>query len=45
MLTAFLDPALQWSDVDWLSGITKLPIVLKGVQTGEDAILAYEKGV
>lgn len=45
MLTAFLDPALQWSDIDWLRSITKMPIVLKGIQTGEDAVLAYEKGV
>ena len=39
------DPALSWNDVDWLRSIWNGPIVLKGVQTVEDAILAAERGV
>jgi isopentenyl diphosphate isomerase/L-lactate dehydrogenase-like FMN-dependent dehydrogenase len=36
---------LQWSDVEWLREHTRLPIVVKGVQTAEDALLCVEHGV
>jgi 4-hydroxymandelate oxidase len=36
---------LTWDEIDWMRGITKTPIVLKGVMTAEDAILAAEHGV
>ena len=39
------DPALAWSDVDWLRSVWRGPIVLKGIQTVADAILAAEAGV
>jgi len=39
------DPALSWDDVDWLRSIWDGPIVLKGVQSVEDAVLAAERGV
>ena len=39
------DPALAWDDVDWLRSIWDGPLVLKGVQTVDDAILATERGV
>jgi 4-hydroxymandelate oxidase len=35
---------LTWDDVAWLRGATRLPLVLKGVMTGEDARLACEHG-
>src|SRR5215217_6203922 len=38
------DPALSWADVDWLRSIWHGPIVLKGVQTVEDAVLAADAG-
>lgn len=38
------DPALTWRDFDWFRSITKLPIVIKGVLTAEDARLAVEHG-
>ena len=41
----FLDSSLTWKDVDWLRSITKLPVVLKGILTAEDAILAVKHGV
>eukprot|EP00392_Amoebophrya_sp_AT5.2_P003316 g3321.t1 len=44
-LSAWLDPSFDWEGLKWLQSITKLPIVLKGVQTGEDAVLAYEANV
>jgi L-lactate dehydrogenase (cytochrome) len=39
------DPALSWGDVDWLRSVWEGPIVLKGVQTVDDAVLAAERGV
>src|SRR5437763_15015551 len=39
------DPALAWGDVDWLRSVWDGPIVLKGVQTVVDAVLAAERGV
>jgi L-lactate dehydrogenase (cytochrome) len=39
------DPALSWADVDWLRGVWDGPIVLKGIQTVADAVLAAEHGV
>jgi isopentenyl diphosphate isomerase/L-lactate dehydrogenase-like FMN-dependent dehydrogenase len=37
--------SLTWDIVEWLRSITSLPIVLKGLLTGEDAYLAVERGV
>lgn len=39
------DAALSWSDLDWFRANWKGPIVLKGVQSVEDARLAVEAGV
>jgi 4-hydroxymandelate oxidase len=40
-----LSPAISWAHVDWLRGITTLPILLKGVLHPADARLAVEHGV
>jgi L-lactate dehydrogenase (cytochrome) len=39
------DPTLSWGDVDWLRSVWDGAIVLKGVQTTDDAVLAVERGV
>jgi L-lactate dehydrogenase (cytochrome) len=39
------DPALSWRDVEWLRSVWDGPIVLKGVQTVADAVLAADAGV
>jgi L-lactate dehydrogenase (cytochrome) len=39
------DPTLSWGDVDWLRSVWDGSIVLKGIQTTEDALLAAERGV
>ena len=39
------DPALSWADVDWLRSIWDGPIVVKGIQTVADAVLAADAGV
>ena len=38
------DATLSWRDLEWFRSITRLPIVLKGILTGEDARLAAEHG-
>jgi isopentenyl diphosphate isomerase/L-lactate dehydrogenase-like FMN-dependent dehydrogenase len=40
-----VDGSLTWQSLEWLRSITKLPLVLKGVMTAEDAALAVENGV
>jgi isopentenyl diphosphate isomerase/L-lactate dehydrogenase-like FMN-dependent dehydrogenase len=44
-LRNMLDSSVSWSDVDWLRSIAKVPIVVKGIQTAEDARLCAEHGV
>jgi L-lactate dehydrogenase (cytochrome) len=39
------DPALSWHDVDWLRSVWSGPIVLKGIQTVDDAVVAADTGV
>jgi 4-hydroxymandelate oxidase len=36
---------LTWRDVAWLKSITRLPVLLKGIMTGEDGARAVEEGV
>lgn len=44
-ISSFIDPALSWKDIPWFKSITKMPIILKGVQRVEDVIKAVEAGV
>jgi lactate 2-monooxygenase len=44
-LATFPNLALSWDDLAWLRGQTALPLVLKGVLTGEDAVRARDAGV
>ncbi len=39
-----LDSGLTWDDVAWLRSLTRLPILIKGVLTAEDAALAISHG-
>ncbi|GAA5844598.1 hypothetical protein JCM3766R1_002676 [Sporobolomyces carnicolor] len=43
-ISSFIDPGLSWKDLSWFKSITKMPIILKGVQCWEDAVLAAEAG-
>jgi lactate 2-monooxygenase len=45
MLGTFPNLALTWDDLGWLREQTSLPILVKGVLTGEDALRAREAGV
>ncbi len=43
-LSAIVDSTLTWRDLEWLRSISPLPLVVKGVLTAEDALLAAEHG-
>jgi lactate 2-monooxygenase len=45
MLAMFPNLGLTWDDLAWLRDRTKLPLLVKGVLTGEDALRARECGV
>lgn len=38
------DKALTWKDLDWLASLTDLPVLVKGVVRGDDAMRAVENG-
>ncbi|ODQ82117.1 hypothetical protein BABINDRAFT_59190 [Babjeviella inositovora NRRL Y-12698] len=40
--SALIDTALTWKDVAWFRSITSMKIVLKGIQTVQDAVLAVQ---
>jgi lactate 2-monooxygenase len=44
MLMTFANLGLTWDDLDWLRGQCSLPLVVKGVLRGDDALLAREHG-
>ncbi|NET07602.1 MAG: alpha-hydroxy-acid oxidizing protein [Symploca sp. SIO2B6] len=39
-----LDPGLTWKDLEWLQSLTTLPVVVKGILRGDDALRAVEYG-
>ncbi|HEU4565766.1 MAG TPA: alpha-hydroxy acid oxidase, partial [Gemmatimonadaceae bacterium] len=39
-----ISPSMTWDDVTWLRGITRLPVLLKGIVRADDAALAVEHG-
>ncbi|MGH9025105.1 MAG: alpha-hydroxy acid oxidase, partial [Acidimicrobiia bacterium] len=39
------DPSLSWQDVDWLRSVWDGPLIVKGIQTVEDAVLAADTGI
>ena len=41
---SLIDPSLTWDDLETLVSETDLPVLLKGIQTAEDAALAVEHG-
>ncbi|CAE7055829.1 unnamed protein product [Rhizoctonia solani] len=44
-ISGYQDPDVCWADIAWVRSITKLPLVIKGIQCVEDAEKAYEHGV
>src|ERR687885_2892542 len=45
MLATFPNVGLTWADLAWLREQTELPLLVKGVLTREDALLARDAGV
>lgn len=43
-LSSFIDPSLSWKDIGHIRSLTKMPIVIKGVQRKEDVLLAVDHG-
>jgi len=41
----FVEPALTWRDIGWLTSIMRIPVVLKGILNPDDADLAVQSGV
>merc|ERR1712079_666323 len=44
-ISSYIDPGLCWDDIPWFQDITKMKILLKGVQTGADAVRAFKLGL
>merc|ERR1712129_676220 len=44
-ISSYIDPGLCWEDIPWFQSITKMKILLKGVQCSEDAVRAFELGL
>ncbi|OLY83665.1 Hydroxyacid oxidase 1 [Smittium mucronatum] len=40
-----IDPSLNWNDIKEIKKLTKLPVLLKGILTHEDAAIAVDVGV
>lgn len=43
-VASLIDRSLSWKDIAWLKSITRLPILVKGVVTREDAELSVRNG-
>jgi isopentenyl diphosphate isomerase/L-lactate dehydrogenase-like FMN-dependent dehydrogenase len=39
-----VDNSLNWRDLEWLRSVSSLPLVVKGILTAEDAVLACKAG-
>ncbi len=38
------DASLTWNDIEWLRGMTRLPLLLKGIVRSDDALRAIDAG-
>jgi len=44
-VTSFMRPDLSWADIEEFAALTRLPVVLKGVLSPDDARIATQSGV
>lgn len=44
-MASSISPFIDWEILTWLRQLTDLPVVIKGIQCVEDAVLAYQNGV
>lgn len=40
----FIDASIKWADIAWLRQVTSLPVLVKGILTVEDSLMALEYG-
>ncbi|KAI9926331.1 hypothetical protein AWENTII_007116 [Aspergillus wentii] len=45
VMASSISPFIDWSILTWIRGLTALPIIIKGIQCVEDAVMAYRHGV
>ena len=43
-IASLFDTALTWKDIEWLTGTTTLPVLVKGILRADDALLAVKHG-
>jgi isopentenyl diphosphate isomerase/L-lactate dehydrogenase-like FMN-dependent dehydrogenase len=43
-VASLFDPALTWKDIEWLTRVTKLPVLVKGILRADDALRAVNHG-
>jgi isopentenyl diphosphate isomerase/L-lactate dehydrogenase-like FMN-dependent dehydrogenase len=43
-IASLFDAALTWKDIEWLVGLTKLPVIVKGILRADDALRAVRSG-
>jgi len=44
-MSSVITPRLSWDDLKWIREMTSLPLVIKGIQTVEDALKCVDVGV
>jgi 4-hydroxymandelate oxidase len=44
IFSGILDPTLTWDGIEWIRSFAKVPVILKGILTPEDAVLAVRHG-
>ena len=45
VMAGYIDPGLTWDDLTWARKHTKLPLIVKGIMSADDAIMALEAGM
>lgn len=40
----YIDASIKWTDIAWLCEVSRLPIIVKGILTPEDSLMALEFG-
>jgi 4-hydroxymandelate oxidase len=43
-VASLFDAPLTWKDLEWLVGLTKLPVLVKGILRSDDALRAVHHG-
>lgn len=44
-MASSISPFIDWDILTWIRRITNLPLVIKGIQCVEDAVIAHKHGV